>query len=93
MHNDKRQKFKLNKKYYLLEDGESELDADYLVVREDKFTYYIVDSMSINRCNDKDDQGLTPLYEIDKHNNGNGYNKEQVEACIVRFLISMGIRL
>lgn len=84
------QKFKLNKKYYLLEDGESELEADYLVVREDKFTYYVVDSISINKC---DEKGLTPLYEIDKHNNGNGYNKEQVEACIVKFLLSMGIRL
>jgi len=85
-----RQEFKLNKKYYLLEDGESELEADYLVVREDKFTYYVVDSISINRC---DEKGLTPLYEIDKHNNGNGYNKEQVEERITAFLISMGVRL
>lgn len=85
-------KLKLNYRYYFSEDTTE--DADYLIVREDRFTYYVVDSISIEHCDrDKDERGLVPLFEIDKVNNGNGYNQDEVLQNVASFLISKGIEL
>lgn len=81
--NRKKPAFKLNHRYYFLDK------EDYVIIREDRFTYYIVDSMSIDRCDDKDERGLMPMFEIDKFING----KKHIEQTIAEFMYSIGIEL
>lgn len=72
--------FKLNKKYYI-----SVEDEDFVIVREDKFCYYIVDSWGISTC---EKNGIKPLFEIEKN-----YNEKEVKTAVVGFLTSIGIDL
>ena len=73
-------KFELNKKYQVRGDDRE----DWYIIREDRYSYYIVDSLSIVLCGKS--KGLDPVFEVEKN-----YDIEGIEDKIVRFLLTQGI--
>jgi hypothetical protein len=74
-------RIKLNHKYPLFEDSE-----EYFIVREDRYSYYVLDSESINLLDKRNE--IFPVCEVEK-----GFCLKEAEETLMQFFEKVGIEI